>query len=253
VPGLASRRDAATVALAAILLDKRRVKAGDVVNAAVVFHDEGGDTNQVDELLVVEGRAYDPRHPTGFNPLKVFDTFEAKWSQAIDAHNGYRVVIGKLAVPLWVEAGSVDAVEINAFSRGRDGKYESHVGLRLPMGPTSRALMVVSNWPTVPISWHDHNYGIGPLKVCGKLGRQGQPRVDYRALRMTAATSAGTFEICPERDCRHCADADDAIFTGHFLDQILNDESRLRPAEVNRAQPAIEWRNSPVVDATVIR
>ena len=53
------------------------------------------------------------------------------------------------------------------------------------------------------------------------------------------------------RQATSCADADDAIFTGHFLDQILNDESRLRPLEVNRAQPAIEWRNPPLVDATV--
>ena len=233
------------VTLATVLLDKRQVSAGDTINVAAVFHG-GSDAARVDRLLVVEGRAYDPRHPTGFNPLKVFDTFESQWSGAADAGNGYRVVIGQLKVPMRADAGPVGAVEINAFSRGSGGQYESHIGFRLPIGPTSRQLMIVSNWPTVPISWHDHNYGIGPLKVCGKLGRAGQSHSDYRALHLIVATLGGEFDLSPARDCLGCADADDAVFTGHFLDQILNRESHLRPSDPIRPQPTIQWRDIPV-------
>jgi hypothetical protein len=240
------------VTVATILLDKRQAKAGDVIHAAVLFHDPGDGNETGDELLVVEGRAYDPRRPTGFNPLKVFDTFETKWSRAADAGNGFRVVTGRLKVPDGVGAGPVNALEINAFSRRPGGAYESHVGLRLPLGPTAPALMVASNWPTVPISWHDHNYGIGPLAICGKLGRLGQPHADYRTLRTRLTTSTGDFEIDPEGDCRGCADADDAVFTGHYFDQILNDESKLLLPASLRAQPPTVWRETPVIDATVL-
>jgi hypothetical protein len=219
---------------------------------AALFHDQGDGNQTGDELLVVEGRAYDPRRPTGFNPLKVFGTFESKWSQAGDAGNGFRVVTGKLTVPDWADAGPVNALEINAFTRRPGGQYESHVGLRLPLGPASRALMVVSNWPTVPISWHDHNYGIGPLKICGKLGRTGQPRADYRTLQMTLITATGDVEIQPERDCRGCADADDAVFTGQFFDQVLNDESKLLSPNSIRVQPPALWRKMSPIDATVM-
>lgn len=236
-------------AVAAILLDKRQIRAGDVINVAAVFHDQAEMLNQRDPLLVVEGRAYDARRPTGFNPLKVFQTVEVKWSQAKDAGEGYRILAGKLTVPEWVEPGPVHGIEINVLSRGAGGKYESHVGLRIPLGATIRALMVVSNWPTVPISWHDHNYGIGPLKICGKIGRDGQPNIDYRALRMAISTSAGDFEVWPEADCRGCPDADDAVFASHYLHQILNDESKLRPAESIRPQPLVTWRNQAVIDA----
>lgn len=235
------------VAVSTILLDKRQAKAGDVIHAAVLFHDQGDGHRAGDELLVVEGRAYDPRRPTGFNPLKVFATFEAKWSQAAAAGDGFRVITGKLTVPDWVAAGPVDAVEINVFSRGRGGAYDSHVGLRLPLGLTERALMVASNWPTVPLSWHDHNYGIGPLKICGKLGRLGQPRADYRTVRLKLTTASGDIEIHPEGDCRGCADADDAVYAGQFFDQILNDEAKHLPPPSVRAQPPIEWRKMPVV------
>jgi hypothetical protein len=240
------------VAVATVLLDKRQVQAGDTIHAAVLCHDPSEKREAGDELLVIEGRAYDPRRPTGFNPLKVFATFEAKWSRAIDAGNGFRVLTGKLQVPDWVATGPVNAVEVNAFTRGEGARYQSHIGLRLPLGPTSRGLMVVSNWPTIPLSWHDHNYGIGPLKVCGKLGRGGQPRTDYRTLRMTLTTAAGDFVIHPAADCRGCTDADDAVFAGQFFDQILNEESKLSPPLARRSQPALEWRTVPVIDATTI-
>jgi hypothetical protein len=234
-----------SASLASILLDKCQAQAGDTINVAAIFHNPGGDA-KVDPLLVVEGRAYNPDRPTGFNPLKVFGTIEAKWSAAKDAGNGYRMITGKLVLPEWAAA----PLEINAFARGAGGKYVSQVGLRLPWGPTMRELMVVSNWPTIPVSWPDHNYGIGPLKVCGKIGRDGQPQFDYRSLALKVATSAGDFDLCPERDCLGCADADDAVYTGHYLDQVLNDETKLiTPAPV-RKQPTIKWRKLPVVDAT---
>jgi hypothetical protein len=109
--------------------------------------------------------------------------------------------------------------------------------------------MATSNWPTAPVSWPDHNYGIGPLKVCGKIGRKGQPSADYRSLRLVVTTTAGDFEIDPERDCRGCADADDAVFTGHYFDQVLNEEFKLLPLPPIRPQPEIHWRDAPVIHA----
>lgn len=243
----APKVDTSAPAVAAVLLDKSQVAPGDIVNVAVVFHGSGTD----DPQLVVEGRAYDAQRPTGFNPLKVFGTVESKWSAASEAGEGYRFITGKLAIPDWAQAGAVDAIEINAMARGKGGKFESHVGMRLPLGRTSRQLMVVSNWPTVPISWHDHNYGIGPLKVCGKLGRAGQPQVDYRALTMKLRTSAGDFEVSPAQDGTGCADADDAVYTGHYFDQVLNDESKLLPLTAPRAQPPVAWRKLTIIDATM--
>jgi hypothetical protein len=241
------------VAVAAILLDKRQAQAGDVINTAVVFHDQGEGEKMGDALLVAEGRAYDPRRPSGFNPLKVFGTIEANWSQAESAGHGFRLIRGALEVPDWVDAGSVHALEINAFARRPGGEFLSHVGLRVPLGPTSRSLMVASHWPTVPISWPDHNYGIGILKICGKLGRVGQPRTDYRTLGMKVMTAIGDVEVHPARDCRGCADADDAIFTGHFFDQNPGDESIPGLRDPIRAQPPIVWRELPVIDATTAR
>jgi hypothetical protein len=235
------------IAVAAILLDKRQAQAGDVVNAAVLFHDQGDGEKMGDAQLVAEGRAYDPRRPSGFNPLKVFGTIEANWSQAESAGNGFRVIRGALQVPAWAETGPVHALEVNTFARKPGGEFVSHVGLRVPLGPTSRSLMVASNWPTVPSSWPDHNYGIGPLKICGKLGRAGQPRIDYRALEMTVTTADGTIDVRPPRGC---ADADDAIFTGHFFDQNPGDESLLGLRDPIRAQPSVMWRELPVIDAS---
>lgn len=239
---------AATPAVAMILLDKKQVSPGDEINVALVCHNVADKSD--DPLLVVECRGYDARRPSGFNPLKIGASLAGKWSQAQDAGDGYRALVGKLKVPDWVEAGPVQAVEINALVRAPAGKFLSHVGLRIPLGPTSHALMVTSNWPTVPISWPDHNYGIGPLKVCGKLGRQGQPALDYRELLVEVATSTDKFRVHPQADCIGCADADDAVFAGHFYDQILNDEAKLLPTVSMRAQPTVVWRQLPLIDAT---
>lgn len=235
-------------AIAMILLDKQQVKAGDEIQIAVVAHLPA--VQQTDGVLGVECRAYDPNRPSGFNPLKVCSSAETKWSKAIEAGNGYRVLLGKLKVSDWVEAGPVGEIEINALLRAPGGKFLSHVGLRLPLGETKPALMAASNWPSVPISWPDHNYGIGPLKVCGKIGRAGQPTLDYRELKLTLATSAGTYTIDPLDDCRGCADADDAVYEGQYFDQILNEQSKLLPPLKVRKQPSVNWRESSVIDAT---
>lgn len=237
------------VAVAAVLLDKHQAKAGDVINAAVLFHDQGAGEMLGDATLVAEGRGYDPRRPSGFNSLKVFGTIDSTWSRAESAGDGFRVIRGALKVPEWVEGGPVNALEINAFARKPGGEFVSHVGLRVPLGPTARSLMVSSNWPTVPISWPDHNYGVGPLKICGKLGRAGQTRTDYRTLEMTVTTARGDVELHPAQDCRGCTDADDAVYSGHFFDQNPGDESLLGLRDPIRAQPSVVWRELPVIDA----
>jgi hypothetical protein len=113
-----------------------------------------------------------------------------------------------------------------------------------------RGLAVASAWPTMPLSWPDHNYGVGPLRICGKAGRLGQPRSDYRQLHLVVETSAGDFDLWPSRDGRGCPDADDAVFTERFLDQVQDDESHLARREPIRPQPPFIWRDTPVIDAT---
>jgi hypothetical protein len=237
-----------STAVAAVLVDKERVAPGDVIHLAAVFRHEGEGAPDPSRLLVVEARAYDPARPTGFGALKKFDTFEASTAQATDLGNGYRMISGKLIVPTWARPGPAGGVDLAVRARGASADV-AHVGLLVPLGETRRALCVASGWPTMPHTWHDHHYGIGPLSVCGRAGRPSQPRSDYRSLHLKVTTPAGAFDVLPARDGRGCADADDAVFTSHFSDQVLHDESGLGPPDPVRPQPAVQRRAVPVVDA----
>jgi hypothetical protein len=241
-------RDGGSTSVAAVLLDKERVAPGDRLRVAAVFR---GDADAApDRTLLVEGRAYDPARPTGFGALKKFGEFEANAADATDLGAGYRVLVGTLTVPPWAKPGPAGGIDVAL--RVRAGSADAgHLGLLVPLGPTRRALCVASGWPTMPHTWHDHHYGgIGPLSVCGRAGRAGQPRADFRTLHLTVSTSAGAFDVLPARDGRGCPDADDAVFTGHFSDQVLHDESGLGAPDPVRPQPAVTWRDVPVVDAT---
>ena len=244
-----------STAVAAVLLDAERVAPGDTVHVAAVFRYEGDRPDAPDMRLVIEGRAYDPSRPTGFNPLKLFGGIEENWSKVAEIGHGYRVLSGTLTVPKWASAGAAGAVEINVRTRGEGGRDGGFVGLRLPLADrTARALAVCSGWPTMPLSWPDHSYGVGPFAVCGKIGREGQPKADYRTLRLNLKTDSGeVIDLLPARDGKGCPDADDAVFAGHFFDQVLNEESRLATPDPVRPQPKVRWREVPVVDATVDR
>jgi len=238
-----------SVAVAAILLDKRQVSPGDPINIAAVFHNEGPGAEEQGARLIVEGRAYDPARPTAFSPLKWFGNIEADWSTATDLGQGYRLITGRLSVPTWAHPGPVGTIEVDA--RALVGKKErGHIGLRIPLGPTRFALSVTTPWPTMPLSWPDHNYGVGPLHICGKAGRLGQPLADYRRLRLAVETNAGQFDLQPSRDATGCPDADDALFAQHFLDQVQNEESHLAAPDPVRPQPEIIWRDTPLINAT---
>jgi hypothetical protein len=237
------------IAVAAILLDKEQVGPGDRTNLAVIFHDERDPEGTEGVRLLVEGRAYDPARPSGFSPLKTFGRIEREWASAVDLGRGYRMITGPLVVPDWARPGPVGEIEVDGRAIG-GGRERGHIGLRIPMGPMRRGLAVASAWPTMPLSWPDHNYGVGPLRVCGKAGRLGQPRSDYRQLHLRLATDDGSFDLRPDRDGTGCPDADDAVFTERFADQVLDQESHLARRESIRAQPPIIWRETPVIDAT---
>lgn len=238
-----------STAVAAVLLDKEQVAPGDVIHLAAIFRHEGEGEPDPNRLLVVEARAYDPARPTGFGALKKFDTFEASTAKAMDLGDGYRMVAGRLTVPPWAKPGPAGGVDIAVRARGASADA-GHVGLLVPLGETRRALCVASGWPTMPHGWHDHHYGIGPLRVSGRAGRPSQPRADYRTLHLKVTTSAGEFDVLPARDGRGCPDADDAVFTGHFSDQVLHEESGLGPPDPVRPQPKVNWRDVKVIDAT---
>jgi hypothetical protein len=244
-----------TTAVAAVLLDKRQVKPGDTIHVAALFRSEGdGPAEKAPDMrLVIEGRAFDPSHPTGFNPLKVFGTVEEQWSKAADAGHGYRYIKGSLKVPPWATPGPAGAVDIGVRSRGAGGRDGCFIGMQIPLGDRTRpAPALVSGWPNMPLSWPDHNYGIGPLKVCGKAGREGNPKADYRTMTLSikTAAAAGEVECTPAEDCHGCADADDAVFTDHFSDMVLHGESSLGKPDEARPQQPVRWRDVPVVDAT---
>jgi len=100
----------------------------------------------------------------------------------------------------------------------------------------------------MPLSWPDRSYGIGPLKICNRLGKKGQPQGDYRELHLEMVGEK--LDLFPTRDGRGCADADDAMYVGHFFDQILNEESQLADPEPVRQQPTIIWREDlPLIEA----
>ena len=152
-------------------------------------------------------------------------------------------------MPDWARPGPVGEIEVDGRAIG-GGRERGHIGLRIPMGPMRRGLAVASAWPTMPLSWPDHNYGVGPLRICGKAGRLGQPRSDYRRLHLRLATEDGGFDLRPDHDGTGCPDADDAVFTERFADQVLDDESHLAGRESIRPQPPMVWRETPIIDAT---
>src|SRR5262249_24253938 len=136
---LGSESKAGMVAVAAIVLDKEQVGPGDPINLVAIFHDEGGSAGPGGVGLVVEGRAYDPSRPTGFVPLKTFGRLERALTDAVDLGRGYRMLAGRLVVPTWPHPGPVGEIEVDGLVIG-GGNEHGHVGLRIPMGPTRRAL-----------------------------------------------------------------------------------------------------------------
>jgi hypothetical protein len=52
------------------------------------------------------------------------------------------------------------------------------------------------------------------------------------------------------RDGTGCPDADDAVFTERFADQVLDEESHLARRKSIPPQPPIIWRQTPIIDAT---
>ena len=246
------RSEPGGIAVAAILLDKEQVGPGDCVNLAAIFHDERNPEGTEGVRLLVESRAYDPARPSGFSPLKTFGRIEREWATAVDLGRGYRMITGPLVVPDWARPGPVGEIEVNGRAIG-GGHERGHIGLRIPMGPMRRGLAVASAWPTMPLSWPDHNYGVGLLRICGKAGRLGQPRSDYRRLHLRLATDDGGFDLRPDHDGTGCPDADDAVFTERFADQVLDEESHLARRSSIRPQPPIIWRETPSSTRPVAR
>jgi hypothetical protein len=235
------------VALAALLTDVEQIAPGDEMHVAAVFRDEGAAAKC--GPYVVEARGYDPSRPTAFGALKKFASVEKTWETATDLGDGYKLVAGKIAVPDWVQAGPAGYVDLSIRARQGSGDA-AFVGLAIPLGATKRALTLSSGWPTMPLSWPDRTYGIGPFKICNRLGKKGQPRGDYRQLHLAVIVKGKTKELLPTREGRGCPDADDAMFTGHYFDQILNEESRLAQPEPIRKQPTIDWRDDlPLIEA----
>lgn len=236
-----------TVALAAVLTDVEQIAPGDEMHVAAVFRDAGAAAKC--GPYVVEARGYDPSRPTAFGALKKFDSVEETWQTATDLGDGYKLVSGKITVPDWVQAGPAGYVDLSI--RARQGSGDAvFVGLAIPLGPTKRALTLSSGWPAMPLSWPDRSYGIGPFKICNRLGRKGQPRGDYRELQLAVTVGGKKLDLLPVREGRGCADADDGMFTGHYFDQILSEESRLAQPEQIRKQPTIDWRDDlPLIEA----
>jgi hypothetical protein len=198
------------------------------MHVAVVLRDEGAAENS--GPYVVEARAYDPSRPTGFGALKKCDSFETTWNDAKDLGNGYKLFSGKLELPDWASPGPVDWLDLSVRARQGNGDA-AFVGLAIPLGPTKRALTLSNTWPTMPVSWPDRSYGIGPFRICNRLGRKGQPLADYRELHLKLNVDSQELDLLPARDARGCADAADAMYVEHYLDQILNEESLLVPTK----------------------
>jgi hypothetical protein len=194
------------------------------MQVAVIFRDEG--TAARCGPHIVEGRAYDPKRPTGFGALKKFASFEKNWDEAKDLGDGYKLLSGALLVPEWSEKGPVTSVDLSIRARQGHGDA-AFVGLAIPLGTTKRAMTLSNSWPTMPVSWPDRNYGIGPLRICNRIGRKAQPHADYRQLHLSLNLDGQKVDLLPARDGRGCRDADDAMCVDHYLDQILNEESLL--------------------------
>jgi hypothetical protein len=213
-----------SVAVAAVLTDAAQIAPGETIQVAAIFRDEGAAADC--GPYVVEARGYDPSRPTGFGALKRFASFERTWDTAEDLGSGYKLVRGEIAVPMWVEPGPAGWVDLSIRARKGHGDA-AFTGLAIPLGETERALTISSSWPTMPVSWPDRSYGIGPFKVCNRIGRKAQPIGDYRLLQLSVAVDGRELQLLPAKDGKGCVDAEDAMYTDHYLDQILNDESKL--------------------------
>lgn len=237
-----------SVSVAAVLMDAEQIAPGDTLNIAAVYRDEGKASSN--PTLVVEARGYNPARPSVFDELKKFAELEATWDKATDLGNGYKLVKGALKVAPWVTPGPTGGIDISVRAR-QGGKDLSFVGLQLPLGQTRRALSLSSPWPTMPLSWPDRNYGLGPFRFCNRIGREAQPRSDYRTLQLELKANGKTWNLLPARDAQGCPDADDAYYTGQFLDQILNDLSKQAATDPIRPQPQIAWPESiALIDGT---
>jgi len=224
------------------------IAAGEVMHIAAVFRDEGKAATC--GPYVIEARGYDPSRPTVFEPLKKFGSVERKWDTATDLGDGYKLVAGEIKLPDWVKPGPDAIVDLSVRARQGNGDA-AFIGLAIPLGPTRRALTLSGSWPTMPLSWPDRSYGVGPLKICNRLGRKGQPLSDYRQLQLAVDVAGKKLDLQPTKLGRGCADADDAVFAGHYFDQVLSEESKLAQPEPIRKQPAIVWRDDvPLIDAT---
>lgn len=235
-----------SVAVAAVLLDAERIAPGDAFHVAALFSDEGGAAAA--GPYVIEARGYDPTKPTGFGALKKFASVEATWERATDLGDGYKLVSGRIDVPAWVEAGPTGAIDLTV--RARKGSSDAaFVGLSIPLGPTKPALSLTNGWPTMPLSWPDREYGVGPFKICNRLGRAGAPKADYRRLRLSVEAGGKTYDLAPQRDARGVSDADDACYVDRFYDQVLGDETHLAEPTPIRPQPEVVWRDDlPRID-----
>jgi hypothetical protein len=236
-----------SVAVAAVLTDAEQIEAGASLRVAAVFRDEGQAAKC--GPYVVEARGYDPSRPTGFGALKKFASFEKNWNDAHDLGDGYKLVTGEIKVPDWIEAGPAGVVDLSVRARRGHGD-EAFVGMGIPLGLTKRALTLSNAWPTMPLSWPDRLYGVGPFKICNRLGKKGKPQRDYRDLHLTVVAGDEKFDLWSSRDGRGCADADDAMYSSLYYDQILNEETGFAVPEKIRNQPEIKWRDDlPIIEA----
>lgn len=215
-----------SVAVAAVITDVTQVSRGDKFNVAVIFRDEGAA--QKCGPYVVEARGYDPSRPTGFGALKKFGEFERTWATAKDLGDGYKLISGAIAVADWVQPGADGWIDLSIRARQGNGDA-AFVGMVIPLGQTKRSLTLSNSWPTMPVSWPDRSYGVGPFRICNRLGRNSQPKSDYRKLRLGLLCGGREFDLLPERDCRGSPRAKGAMFNDQFLDQILNQDSQLAP------------------------
>lgn len=218
------KRTDGSVAVAAIMTDIVQVDRGDKFNIAVVFRDEGAAEKC--GPYIVEARGYDPSRPTGFGALKKFGEFEKAWADAKDLGDGYKLLAGSILVSDWVGLGPDGWIDLSIRARQGSGDA-AFVGMAIPLGPTKRVLTWSCSWPTMPVSWPDRSYGVGPFRICNRIGRKSQAKSDYRKLHIELEINGREFDVLPERDGQGCPKANGAMFTDHCLDQILNLDSQL--------------------------
>lgn len=210
---------------ATVILDTVATVPGDTINGLAVFHWNGEAGGAPDFRLSINASGYDPSRPSGYNALKRFDKIEQGWSDAVDLGDGYRLIRGSITIPEFIQSGPMNAIDIGV--RARSGNDASaFIGLEIPLeDKPRRALSVSTAWPTMPMSWHDHNYGIGPTKICHKLGRKNRPPIDYRQMHFQLLSGERVFDVNIPAASKGCADSEDAVYTGQFLDQVLSQES----------------------------